>query len=81
MSAKSDAVGSDAAALAAQAGDLVDRLAAWPDASGFQELLALSERVGVALGTAARTLAAQGSWTEVAREAGTTKQAAWSRWH
>ncbi len=70
-----------AADIGAQVRALVDELAAWPDPSGFTELLALSEHVGVGLGTAARTLAEGGSWSQVASHAGTSKQAAWSRWH
>lgn len=71
----------DHAQLGAQARALVDELAASGDPAAFTELLALSEHLGVALGTSARTIAANGSWTQVAGYAGTSKQAAWSRWH
>ena len=35
----------------------------------------------VSVGISARTLAEAQSWSSVAGLAGTTKQAAWSRWH
>lgn len=66
---------------AAQVRECIDALAASDDPQAFRELLVLSELVGVALGTSARNLAARGSWSRVAEHAGTTKQAAWSRWH
>lgn len=68
------------AEVGAQARALVDELAASGDPTAFAELLALSEHVGVSLGSAARTMAEQGSWSQVATYAGTSKQAAWSRW-
>jgi len=43
-------------------------------------LLGLSQYVGECLGISARTLAEAQSWSSVAGLAGTTKQAAWSRW-
>jgi hypothetical protein len=46
----------------------------------FAELLSMNAHVGQCLGDAARTLAANGSWSQVADLSGTTKQAAWSRW-
>jgi hypothetical protein len=49
--------------------------------SSFQELLAINAHIGECLGEAARRIAAGGSWTAVADLSGTTKQAAWSRWH
>ncbi len=70
----------DPADLAAQARELIADLGRSPDPSAFQELLGLSEAVGVALGASARTLAEAQSWTQVATYAGTSKQAAWSRW-
>ncbi|MCZ3389430.1 MAG: hypothetical protein LH645_10020 [Actinomycetia bacterium] len=67
-----------------QIGDLVVRalrdLASRPDRRAFEELLRASDEVGRCLGLSARTLAGSGSWTQVADVAGTTKQAAWSRW-
>ncbi|MGB3258039.1 MAG: hypothetical protein WBG89_07305 [Ornithinimicrobium sp.] len=66
--------------LAAQARELIAELGRSPDPGAFQELLGLSEAVGVALGASARTLAEAQSWTQVATYAGTSKQAAWSRW-
>lgn len=70
----------DPAALGASARDLIAALSGSRDPAAFQELLALSEAVGVALGDSARTLATAQSWTQVATYAGTSKQAAWSRW-
>jgi len=43
-------------------------------------LLRLSALVGESLGANARALATNGSWARVAEVAGTTRQAAWSRW-
>jgi hypothetical protein len=67
--------------------ELVDRarsaitaLAGRADTYAFAELLALNEHLGLSVATAARNLAAQGSWSQVADVSGTTKQAAWSRW-
>lgn len=71
----------DPAETARQARALVDRLAAMPEPAAFQELLGLMDHLGGALGASARTLAEQGSWTQVGNYAGTTKQGAWSRWH
>ena len=69
-----------AAQVAAEARALADELAARPDPDAFQELISLSEHLGRALGTSARLLAEAGSWSQVAMYAGTSKQAAWSRW-
>lgn len=66
--------------VAAEARALVDELAALADPGAFQELISLHHHVAVALGTSARLLAESGSWSQVAGYAGTTKQAAWSRW-
>jgi hypothetical protein len=67
-----------------QLGDLVVRalheLADRPDRLAFEQLLRASDEVGQCLGRSARTLAESGSWSQVADVAGTTKQAAWSRW-
>ena len=60
---------------------LLDGLAANSDPATFQTLLALSQYLGECLGRSARTLAESQSWGDVAGVAGTTKQAAWSRWH
>lgn len=68
------------ALLAADARALVDELAALPDPAAFEELISLSEHLGSALGLSARLLAEAGSWSQVATYAGTSKQAAWSRW-
>lgn len=68
-------------ALAREAGERIAALATSPDPDAFAALLSLSEQVGVALGASARTLATHGSWSQVAEHAGTTRQAAWARWH
>ena len=66
--------------LARSARTAIRALAEGGDPASFQELLALSEEVGVGLGVAARAIAESGSWSQVATYAGTTKQAAWARW-
>ncbi len=66
--------------LGSRARDLIAQLSTSPDPAAFQELLRLTESVGLALGQSARTLAEAQSWTQVATYAGTSKQAAWSRW-
>jgi len=58
----------------------VRQLATRPDPEAFQALLRLSALVGESLGINARALADSGSWAKVAEVAGTTRQAAWSRW-
>lgn len=68
------------AVVAADVRALLDELATDPDPAAFQELIALSDHLGRALGASARLLAEAGSWTQVATVAGTSKQAAWSRW-
>ncbi len=70
----------DPATLATQARELIEALGQSVDPEAFQELLGVSAAVGVALGESARTLAEAQSWTQVATYAGTSKQAAWSRW-
>ena len=60
---------------------LLDELATSTDPEAFATLLDLSQYVGECLGISARTLATTQSWTRVADRAGTTKQAAWERWH
>ncbi|MGB5951451.1 MAG: hypothetical protein WBG57_02925 [Ornithinimicrobium sp.] len=66
--------------LAARARRLIEELSHVQDPAAFTELLSLSETVGVALGQSARTVAQAQSWSQVASYAGTSKQAAWSRW-
>lgn len=68
------------APVAAEARALIDELAVHDDPAAFQELISLSDHVGRALGLSARRLAESGSWSQVATYAGTSKQAAWSRW-
>ncbi len=58
----------------------VSRLAERPDPEAFAALLRLSAVVGECLGISARALAVSGSWAQVGEAAGTTRQAAWSRW-
>ena len=67
-------------ALERAATDAVNRLAERPDPEAFQALLRLSALVGESLGVNARALATHGSWAKVAEVAGTSRQAAWSRW-
>ena len=55
-------------------------LAERADPEAFQALLRLSALVGECLGVNARALAVSGSWAKVAEVAGTSRQAAWSRW-
>ena len=66
--------------LETRARDAINELAALPDQQAFEALLRLSALVGESLGVSARTLASSGSWARVAEVAGTTRQAAWSRW-
>ena len=70
----------DAGALGTLARAAMSELASRGDQASFAELLTMSGHAGVAVGEAARALAATGSWSQVADLTGTTKQAAWSRW-
>lgn len=70
-----------AANLAGHVRELLDQLAHSSDPAAFAELLGLQEHLGIALGLAARSLADDRSWASVAGLAGTTRQAAWARWH
>jgi hypothetical protein len=58
----------------------VAQLAERTDQEAFQALLRLSALVGESLGISARSLAVSGSWAQVGDAAGTSRQAAWSRW-
>lgn len=69
------------AELAELAHSVVDELTRRSSVAAFQSLVALSGYVGSALGDSARRVADHGSWSQVAEITGTTKQAAWSRWH
>ena len=55
-------------------------LAQSDDPAAFSYLLELTRLGGECLGLAARTLAHESSWSQVANIAGTTRQAAWERW-
>jgi hypothetical protein len=66
---------------AAEVRTLLDALANSTDPTAFQTLLGLSQYVGECLGVSARILATAQSWSSVGGLAGTTKQAAWLRWH
>jgi hypothetical protein len=55
-------------------------LAESDDPVAFGYLLQLTRLGGECLGVAARTLAHESSWSQVANIAGTTRQAAWERW-
>jgi predicted choloylglycine hydrolase len=68
------------AELAELAEAAVVTLARSGDPAAFGHLLRLTQVAGESLGTAARALANQTSWTGVADVAGTTRQAAWERW-
>ncbi|CAL8896912.1 hypothetical protein KVA01_04830 [Kocuria varians] len=50
------------------------------DPEAFQALLRISAAVGEHLGISARSVAEAASWSAVAGAAGTSRQAAWSRW-
>jgi hypothetical protein len=52
-----------------------------PDGAAFPDLLAVVALAGECLGIAARDLAGHESWGHVGALAGTTRQAAWARWH
>lgn len=71
----------EASDIEAKVRALLGALTASRDPAAFQALLRLSGYLGECLGLSARTLAEAGSWSDVASAAGTTKQAAWSRWH
>ena len=75
-----DADGEPVPELERVAGSAIRALAERPDPDAFQALLRLSALVGEGLGVNARALATNGSWAKVAEVAGTTRQAAWSRW-
>lgn len=67
----------EVADLAAEA---MHSLARRADPDAFAQLLRLSQLSGECLGISARELARHQSWSGVAEMAGTTRQAAWSRW-
>jgi hypothetical protein len=66
--------------LAELAEAAVQALARRDDPAAFAHLLRLTGVVGECVGTSARTLAGERSWSGVAQIAGTSKQAAWERW-
>jgi hypothetical protein len=73
-----------AAATPSELGDLAEAsmrlLAQSDDPAAFGHLLTLTQLAGECLGVAARTLAHESSWSQVADIAGTSRQAAWERW-
>jgi hypothetical protein len=71
----------DPGAIEAEVRTLLDEITVSSDPAAFQALLGLSHYLGECLGRSARNLAQSQSWGGVADVAGTTKQAAWSRWH
>lgn len=75
-----DLTGYSNEALEELARNAVSCLAERPDPEAFAALLRLSALVGECLGISARGLAVSGSWAQVGEAAGTTRQAAWSRW-
>ncbi|MGK5682348.1 C45 family autoproteolytic acyltransferase/hydolase [Actinoplanes sp. URMC 104] len=68
------------AELADLAEQAITTLARSGDSEAFGHLLRLTRITGESLGTSARSLAEQVSWSGVADLAGTSKQAAWERW-
>jgi len=60
--------------------EAITALANQHDPAAFHALLRLSGHLGYSLGVSARTVASATSWARVADAAGTTRQAAWSRW-
>jgi hypothetical protein len=72
--------GATPAELEEAARSAINQLAETPDSEAFEALLRLSALAGECLGVNARALATSGSWATVAQVAGTTRQAAWSRW-
>ncbi len=75
-----DLSGPGLADLERTAASAIEAMAARADPAAFQALLRLSALVGESLGVNARALAVTGSWAKVAEVAGTSRQAAWSRW-
>ena len=68
---------SDLGALARSAMSILARRG---DQDAFSQLLTMNPHAGQCLGEAARHLASNASWTQVADLTGVSKQAAWSRW-
>lgn len=66
--------------LAAQICRLADELSTRGTREAFGELLRVVAYVGERVGDAARQLATNNSWSQVAEVSGTSKQAAWERW-
>jgi hypothetical protein len=75
-----DLTGRSNSELEELARNAVSCLAERPDPEAFAALLRLSAVVGESLGISARAVAVSGSWAQVGEAAGTTRQAAWSRW-
>lgn len=67
--------------LAEQAESALLALSTSTDPTAFGHLLRLTQLAGECVGDSARILAEHGSWSGVADIAGTTRQAAWARWH
>jgi hypothetical protein len=80
MHAREDLSAATPDELAELAEAAVRSLAEREDPAAFAHLLRLARIVGECLGSAARTLAGERSWTGVGEIAGMTKQAAWERW-
>jgi hypothetical protein len=80
MYSREDLAGSTPGELADLAEAAVRSLARSDDPAAFAHLLRLTRILGECVGSAARTLASERSWSGVAEIAGTTKQAAWERW-
>jgi hypothetical protein len=80
MWTREDLANASPSELADLADTIMRLLAQSDDPVAFGYLLELTRLGGECLGIAARTLAHESSWSQVANIAGTTRQAAWERW-
>jgi hypothetical protein len=80
MWTREDLASASPSELADLAETIMRLLAQSDDPVAFGYLLELTRLGGECLGIAARTLAHESSWSQVANIAGTTRQAAWERW-
>jgi hypothetical protein len=80
MCSRDDLAAATPEELAELAEAAVRTLARCDDPAAFAHLLRLTGVVGECVGTSARTLGGERSWSGVAQIAGTTRQAAWERW-
>ena len=80
MWTREDLASASPSELADLAETIMRLLAQSDDPVAFGYLLELTRLGGECLGLAARTLAHESSWSQVANIAGTTRQTAWERW-